>query len=86
MNTIIRSNIYANCVGYAFSQCYDSDIEVLIRTENDEQQLQQLKALIAEYEQALEIVEDEATLRWPISKTLIETIKKATTLKECYEY
>ena len=48
--------------------------------------MQQLKALIAEYEQALEIVDDEATLMWPISKTLIETIKKATTLKECYEY
>ena len=86
MNKIKRKNTYANCVGYAFSQCYDSDIEILISIENDEQQLQQLKALIAEYEQALEIVDDEATLMWPISKTLIETIKKAATLKECYEY
>lgn len=86
MNTIIRSNTYANCVGYAFSQCYDSGIEVLIGIEKDEQQLQQLKTLVAEYEQALEIVEDESTLMWPISKTLIDTIKKANTLKECYEY
>lgn len=86
MNTIIRSNTYANCVGYTFSQCYDNFIEALTSIENDEQLLQQLKALIAEYEQALEIVDDEATLMWPISKPLIETIKKATTLKECYEY
>lgn len=84
MNTIIRSNTYANCVGYAFSQCYDSDIEILIGIKNDEQQLQQLKVLVAEYEQALEIVKDEYSLMWPISKDLIETIKKATTLKECY--
>ena len=84
MNTIIRSNTYANCVGYAFSQCYDSDIEILIGIEKDEQQLQQLKTLVAEYEQALEIVEDESTLMWPISKTLIDTIKKANTLNECY--
>ena len=84
MNIIIRSNTYANCVGYAFSQCYDSAIEVLIDIEKDEQQLQQLKTLVAEYEQALEIVDDESTLMWPISKTLIDTIKKANTLNECY--
>lgn len=84
MSTIITNNNYANCVGYAFSQCYDSSIEILISIENDEQHLQQLKVLVAEYEQALEIVDDESTVRWPISEALRDKIKKATTLDECY--
>lgn len=85
MDKIIRCNTYANCVGYAFSQCYNNNTEILTSIKTDEQQLQQLKTLVVEYEQALEIVDEESTLMYSISKSLIKTIKEATTLRECYK-
>jgi hypothetical protein len=80
----IRENNYANCVGYSFSQCFDSDIEILHKIDSDEEKLHMLKVLVAEYEQALEIVEDEDTLMWPISIELRNIIKEATSLEGLY--
>lgn len=81
---IITNNNYANCVGYSLSQCYDSNIEVLGDINNDEDLLEMLKILVLEYEQSLEIVDDESTLIWPISIELRNKIKMAKTIDEIY--
>lgn len=82
--SIIANNNYANCVGYSLSQCYDSNIEVLDKINNDDDLLEMLKTLVLEYEQALEIVEDESTLMWPVSVEFREGVKRAKTLDELY--
>lgn len=78
------NNVYANCVGYAFEQCYSSSIEITYKIKNDEQHLQMLKELVAEYEQACEIVKDESKLMWSISKELIAKVKSAKCLADVY--
>ena len=80
---IMFNNNYANCVAYSFMQCYNSGIEITAEIYNDEQQLQQLKELVAEYKMALEIAE-ESLLMWTIPQDIIDKVTTAQNLAAAY--
>lgn len=78
------SNIYAECVGYAFWQCYDSQIGVTQTINSDADLLQELKVIVKEYSIACEIVEDESVLRNEIPKEMVIKVNQANCLSDIY--
>jgi len=77
------NNNYANCVAYSFMQCYNSGIEITAEIKSDEEHLQQLKSLAAEYLMALEIA-DESQLMWTIPQDIIDKVNTAQDLAAAY--
>lgn len=75
--------ILAECVGYAFEQCYSSNIMICREhaDADDEEILLELKDLAVTFEQVCLLT--DAKLIWDIA--ILERIKAATTLAECYE-
>lgn len=64
-------------------QCYNSSIEITAEITNDAEHLQQLKALAAEYQMALEIAE-ESQLLWTIPQSIIDKVNAAQDLAAAY--
>lgn len=78
------NNVYVECVGYAFEQCYSSDISITREYTSDTECLHELKALVAEYEMALEVADPDKEIRWDISEEVRAKIKAAKTLDEAH--
>ena len=86
MDNNMYNNTYANCVGYALEQCYNSSICITKKgaIESNEEHLAMLKELVREYKQACEIVDNESNLQWQVSEELIHKIEQASSLSEVY--
>lgn len=82
-----QSSNYANCIGYAFEQCYSSCISILTNGKDytEEKQLDELKVLVVDYKKACEIVEDSTAIINTISKDLQNKIVNAVHLEDCYK-
>lgn len=64
----------ANSVGYAFYQCFDSNIEILKRKENEEK-MHELGRLVDAYRFATTRIQEDVQLEWPIDEDLLRKIK-----------
>lgn len=82
----MSSNVYAECVGYAFWQCYESVIGTTRIINSDDDHLQELKTLVNAYVKACDAIKDESVLLNKIDRDLISKIQNANCLCDFYEH
>ena len=83
---MLHNQVYAEAVGYSFWQAYNSEIAIIRNEQQDSDQdkLTELKQLAAEFSQACEIADPSKKLSWDIPTDILDCIKQAATLKDCY--
>lgn len=81
-------NVYAECVGYALQQCYDSNIAILRSTDDvtNEELLQELKLLVQAYKIALLLVDVPQPMQWEVPIEMLNAIEQANSLEEAYKH
>lgn len=72
------NNVIANCIGYAFEQCYSSGVAITQDLTCDAAQLNSLKALV----DAFEHTPHDDNIMWHISEEDIHKVKEAKTLQD----